>query len=149
MISFLDNMTRPSNWMNAMKAISPIDLFNKNQFTKLKQFYGDNGVMSTLQQTLSPKRYMAGETLLGSSPMSKEATIKARKIALGVGGGLLAANALLPDSFISRQGNFLAQAAGHTMLTRALYAKNKIAGGAFGAWAGYNALSAGNQLGPF
>lgn len=147
MIRFLDNLTSPSNWKNIIQTVSPIDLFNKNQYGKLKSFYQNHGMAGTAKELFGG--YLEGKTPFGKSPRSLEDTIFARKVAMGIGGGLLAANALLPDSFISRQGTFAAQAVGHSAITRALYAKNKVGGAAYGLWAGMNALSSGNQVGPF
>lgn len=148
--AFLNKATNPSFWADDVyKAVSPLDLFNKDQRQKLTAFYSSNGLTTTASKMFDG--FFAGKELpfgMASGGKTAEQVAKYRKTAAGVGAGLLAINAFAPDSLVDRAADLATGGILHGTIGRALQNLNKPLGMGYMGWAGINALRSGNNLGP-
>jgi hypothetical protein len=153
--AFLDN--KVGRALNPMPIRSggpenPLNLFNKDQLLKLAN-------MSPAQMLGGAQSYFRGRTLrhgsegLGFAGSINRGKAKVRRVAAGVGGGLLAANLLDIDPFgATGAANTLARLGAHGAaglgITKMNMPHARLAGTAYMGFTAVNTLRGGNNLGP-
>ena len=149
--AFYESFQRSAFGRHLNPVHSPIDLFNKEQMTKLGHLLGENFGGSV-------KSYMQGSNIVEKGGdlgwgIANEKLAKTRKYAAAGAAGLLTANALGFDPFGATSGaNSLAGLGANLAIGSTMYGSAhgglKTAGVAYLAATAVNTLRGGDNLGP-